>query len=232
MKRFLKIFSILLIAILLFGCTKEEENNNDNEIDNTKIKEQQEKINLLDNIVSKKVAFFDGEFNDRTVILEAKNNNNRPVYLHYSFELYNKDKVKLYNKEVIVRVGSNSTSYVVAIQDIEEPPFYSYTYKVDVLNDKLDDYNSIKSQIKSSYNDNGKEIVVSFNNAGIRTTTVYGLLLFYKDSKVVAVKNVESYNLMPYQTSNVKVSYPIKTISKKIPFDEIKLVVNEVSTEL
>jgi uncharacterized protein YcfL len=234
MKRILKLFSIVLIVILLLGgCEKEEEkNNNENKVDNTKIKEEQEKINLLDNIVTKKVAFFNGEFNDKTIILEAKNNNNRPLYLHYSFEVYDKSKVKLFNKEVIVRVGSNSSAYVVAVQDLEESSFDYYSYKVDILNDKLDDYNSIKREIKSGFNDNGKEIVVSFNNTGIRTTTVYGLLFFYKNNNIVAIKNVKSYNLMPYQTNYIKVSYPIRKINKKISFDTVKLVVNEVSTEL
>ena len=153
-------------------------------------------------------------------------------YQNYSFEVFNKNKDKLYNKEVNVRVGSKDEAYVVAIQDLEEPSFDSYIYTMNVLSDKLDDYGIIKGNIKSDYNNDGKNIVVSLSNTGNRTTTVYGLLFFFKDNRMVAVKEATSYNLIPYKTDNIKVTYPLKTVTNKISFDKVSLVVNEVSTEL
>ena len=90
---------------------------------------------------------FNGEFNDKTVVLKVNNDNTKPLYLQYSFEMYDKNKIKLYNKEVFVRVGKKDSAYVVAAQDLEEPSFDSYSYQMNVLDDELLDYDLIKSKI-------------------------------------------------------------------------------------
>lgn len=233
MKRLLKVFSIVLICLLVVcGCNDELEGEEFNLIEKEKEPIIDQNTDLEKLIATNEVAFFNGEFNDKTIVLKVQNNNSRPVYLNYSFEVFDKSKTKLYNKEVYVRVGSNNVAYVIAIQDLEESTFDSYTYKMTVLKDKLENYDSIKSGIKSDYSDNGKSITATFTNNGNRTTTVYGWLFFYKDNKIVAVKDATSYNLTPSKTNNVKVDYPIKTVKKKIPFDRVNLIVNEVSTEL
>ncbi len=232
MKKIIKLFSVILICLLMIcGCKDkpvEEDPNNDPAqppIDNNQ-------TDLSKNIVTNELALFNGEFNDRTIVLKVQNNNTKPVYLNYSFEVYDKNKQKLYNKEVYVRVGAKDSAYVVAIQDLEEKSFESYSYNMTVLKDELEEYGNIKHGIKSDFKDNGKEIIVSLSNTGTRTTTVYGWLLFYNNNKLVAVKEVISYNLIPYKTDNISVSYPIKTITTKIPFDKVYFEVNEVSTEL
>lgn len=230
MKKLFKLVSVLLICLFVVcGCkdkpAPEEPGGDTPNPDNTEVE-------LEKNIKTNEVGFFNGEFNDKTIVLRVENNNNKPVYLNYSFEVFDKNKEKLYNKEVYVRVGSMNGAYVVAIQDLEEKSFDSYTYKMTVLKEDLDDYDEIKQGIKSEYTNNGKEIVVSFNNTGIRTTTVYGWLFFYRNNSLVAVKEVTSYNLIPYKVDNISVSYPIKTIGNLIQFDKVQLITNEVSTEL
>ena len=51
--------------------------------------------------------------------------------------MYDKNKTKLYNKEVYIRVGKKDSAYVVAAQDLEEPSFDSYSYQMNVLDDEL-----------------------------------------------------------------------------------------------
>lgn len=226
MKKYIKLFSLLLITCLIIsGCTKDEEPLPEKPVGN-----ENEKVE--EKIHTSEVSMFNGEFNDKYVVLKVQNDNDKPVYLNYSFEMFDKNKVKLYNKEVYVRVGSKDSAYVVAVQDLEESSFDSYTYTMKVQKDKLEDYENIKNNVKVDYTNNGKEISVSFNNVGNRTTTVYGLVFFYKNNTLVAVKEATSYNLVPYKVDNISVSYPIKTIKEKISFDKVQVVINEVSTEL
>jgi uncharacterized protein YcfL len=228
MKKYLKLFSLfLIIGLVLCGCAKDEEEVT--ELDNPPVVEEN---NLEKNITTSEVSMFTGEFSDKCVVLMSKNDNDKPVYINYSFEMFDKNKRKLYNKEVYVRVGSKDSAYVVAIQDLEEESFDSYSYTFKVLEDKLNDYDIIKNGIKTEYKDTGKNIVVTFNNIGKRTTTAYGLVFFYKNNKLVAVKNVESYYLVPYKIDNIDVTYPIKTVSERILFDRVDFILNEVSTEL
>lgn len=223
MKKFLKIISLVIISCLIIcGCEKEEDFYENEDVYNE----------LINNIDTNEIGFFNGEYNDKNIVLETKNNNNKPLYLNYSFEVFDKNKNKLFNKEVIVRVGTKDKAYVIGIQDLEEPSFDSYTYTVSILNEELDDYDSIKNSIKADYNDNGKKIIVTFNNTGSRRTTVYGVLLFYKSKKLVAVKEVTAFNLKPHNVEEMKVDYPIKKENQKISFDKIDFVVNEVSHEL
>ena len=224
MKKFLKIISLVIISCLIIcGCENEEITSNEEEKNNNE---------LISNIDTSEVGFFNGEYNDKNIVLKAKNNNNKPLYLNYSFEVFDKKKNKLFNKEVIVRVGAKDSAYVIGIQDLEEPSFDSYSYTISILNEELDDYEIVKRNIKADYTDNGKKITVTFNNTGSRRTTVYGVLLFYKSKKLVAVKEVIAYNLTPHNTDEIKVDYPIKKENQKISFDKIELVVNEVSHEL
>ena len=226
-----KIFVLIFICLLvLCGCGKEEVV--DSPVDDNTPNQTNKDTSLEKNIITSEVALFNGEFNDRNIVLKVRNNNDKPVYLNYAFEVFDKNKTKLYNKEVNVRVGSNDEAYVVAIQDLEESSFETYTYKMNILDEKLEDYSLIKGSIKSDYTNDGKSIIVTFSNTGTRVTTVYGLLFFYKGNSLVAVKDVTSYNLIPYKVDNIKVSYPLKSVSKIISFDNVKLVVNEVSTEL
>ncbi len=226
MKKILKLFSLMLITCLIFtGCEKDEDPNPE-----TPIVDENEQVEKK--IHTTEVSMFNGEFNDKYVVLKVQNDNDKPVYLNYSFEMFDKNKIKLYNKEVYVRVGSKDSAYVVAIQDLEEKSFNSYTYTMKVQKDKLEDYDLIKSNIKVDYSNNGKEIIVNLNNIGNRTTTAYALVFFYKNNSLVAVKDATSYNLVPYKVDNISVSYPIKTIKEKISFDKVQVVLNEVSTEL
>ena len=80
--------------------------------------------------------------------------------------------------------------------------------------------------------DNKKNLIVTVNNVGKKTTTAYDLLLFYKNGSLVAVKDVISYNIIPYKIDNIEVDYPILKVNQRISYDRIELVVNEVSTEL
>ena len=226
MKSFLKVISLIIaMSLILCGCDNEVVNPEEN-ISET------ESNKIIDNIETSEVGFFNGEYNDKNIVLKVNNNNNKPVYLNYSFEVFDNKKNKLFNKEVIVRVGAKDSAYVIGIQDLEEPSFDSYSYKISLLNESLDDYESIKKTIKADYNDNGKIIKLTFNNTGYRSTTVYGVLLFYKSKKLVAVKEVTAYNLKPHNVEEIKVDYPIKKANQKISFDKIEFVVNEVSTEL
>lgn len=229
MRRVIKICSILLICLFMIcGCNDNQEEYTPTSSDDPIVPE----TSLESNIKTSEVALFNGEFNDKTIVLKVRNDNNRPVYLNYSFEVFDKNKRKLYNKEEYVRVGSMNAAYVVAIQDLEESPFETYTYKMTVLDDELQDYDLIKDSIKSDYINDGKSIIVSYNNIGKRTTDVYGWLFFYNNNKLVAVKDAKVYNLTPFKTDSVSVTYPIKTVNKKIAFDRVELITNEVSTEL
>ena len=226
MKKFIKVLSIIfLFSFVICACKNEEE---------PPIEEPPEKTESteLKNIKTTEVRMFNGEFNDKTVVLKVNNDNTKQLYLQYSFEMYDKNKIKLYNKEVFVRVGKKDSAYVVAIQDQEESSFESYSYSVTVLDDELVDYDIIKYNIKSSYQDNGKTIIATLSNQGKRTTTAYGLLLFYKSNSLVAVKTATAYNLLPYQSESIEVDYPIIKINQRISYDRIEFVVNEVSTEL
>ena len=227
MKKIVKSFIILFIfGFVVCACRNEVEKPvEDDSQDNLKLIEEK-------NIKTTEVRLFNGEFNDKTVVLKVNNDNDKPLYLHYSFEMYDKNKSKLYNIEVFVRVGSKDSAYVVAVQDLEESSFDSYTYTFDILDDELVEYDIVKHNIKSSYQDTGTNIIASLNNIGKRTTTAYGLLLFYKNNSLVAVKNATSYNLMPLQTEQIEIDYPIMKINEKISYDRIDFVVNEVSTEL
>ena len=127
MKKFIKVLSIIfLFSFVICACKNEEE---------PPIEEPPEKTESteLKNIKTTEVRMFNGEFNDKTVVLKVNNDNTKPLYLQYSFEMYDKNKIKLYNKEVFVRVGKKDSAYVVAIQDQEESSFESYSYSVTVL---------------------------------------------------------------------------------------------------
>ena len=227
MKKFIKVISLLFILVFVVcACKKNEEVPKEEKPVETDTSKEEDKI------TTSEVRMFNGEFNDKYVVLKVQNDNDKPVYLHYSFEMYDKNKSKLYNKEVYVRVGKKDSAYVVAAQDLEEPSFDSYSYKMDVLKDELTDYDNIKGNIKISHQDTGKNLIVTINNVGNRTTTAYGLLLFYKSGALVAVKDVVSYNIIPYKIDNIEVYYPLLKVNQRISYDRIELVVNEVSTEL
>ena len=226
MKKIIKISCLLLVFLFIVCACK----NEDEVVDEPPV--EKETNNLEKKITTNEVRLFNGEFNDRTVVLKVQNENDKPVYLHYSFEMYDKNKTKLYNKEVYIRVGKKDSAYVVSAQDLEEPSFDSYSYQMNVLDDELLDYDLIKSNIKISYQDNKKNLIVTVNNVGKKTTTAYGLLLFYKNGSLVAVKDVISYNIIPYKIDNIEVDYPILKVNQRISYDRIELVVNEVSTEL
>ena len=226
MKKFIKVICLVLICGLMLCACKEEK------LPVEEPKEEDKNVQIEKNIKNSEVRLFYGEFNDRTVVLKVQNNNNKPVYLNYSFEMYDSSMNKLFNKEVYVRVGRNDSAYVVAIQDLEEPTFNSYSYKMSVLDEELVDYDDIKRGVKVSYRNDVSKLITTFENKGNRTTTAYGLFLFYKNNSLVAVKDAISYNLVPYNTEDVIVEYPLMKIDKRIDFDSIELVVNEVSTEL
>lgn len=225
MKKIIKISCLLFVFLFVVCACK-----NDGEVVEEKPIETE--TSEEKKITTSEVRLFNGEFNDKTVVLKVQNDNDKPVYLNYSFEMYDKNKTKLYNKEVYVRVGKKDSAYVVAAQDLEEPSFDSYSYKMNVLKEELLDYDLIKSNIKISYQDSKKNLIVTVNNVGNRTTTAYGLLLFYKNGSLVAVKDVISYNIIPYKIDNIEVDYPILKVNQRIDYDRIELVVNEVSTEL
>ena len=226
MKKFIKVLSLfLIVGVLLCGCDNEEKKVEEN-------KPQEVETNYEKNITTTEVSMFTGEFGDKYVVLKSTNNNDIPVYINYSFEMFDSNKEKMYNKEVLVRVGSHDVAYVVAIQDLEEKSFDSYTYTYKVLDDKLEGYDLIKNGVKLESKNTGSKVVVTFNNTGNRTTTAYAYVFFYKNNKLVAVKDAISYNLVPFKIDNVDVDYPIKTVNEKISFDKIAVVLNEVSTEL
>ena len=155
-----KIFVLIFICLLvLCGCGKEEVV--DSPVDDNTPNQTNKDTSLEKNIITSEVALFNGEFNDRNIVLKVRNNNDKPVYLNYAFEVFDKNKTKLYNKEVNVRVGSNDEAYVVAIQDLEESSFETYTYKMNILDEKLEDYSLIKGSIKSDYTNDGKSIIVT-----------------------------------------------------------------------
>ena len=128
MKKIIKVITLIIISCLIIcGCEKEEDFYENDDVYNE----------LINNIDTNEIGFFNGEYNDKNIVLETKNNNNKPLYLNYSFEVFDKNKNKLFNKEVIVRVGTKDKAYVIGIQDLEEPSFDSYTYTISILNEEI-----------------------------------------------------------------------------------------------
>ena len=229
MKKLFKIFGlVLIICLVVCGCGKD---NKGEEGEGGSSKENAQK-QVEGKLTATEVGFFNGEFKERTVVLKVENGNKKPVYVNVSFEMYDDAGNMLYNKEIYVRVGANSSAYAVAIRDAEEADFTSYKYTLKNMDETLDDYEKIYSGINYTYNDNGRHVTVTYTNNGKRTTTVYGLVMYYKKNNLVAVVEATEYNLMPTSTRDVEVRYPIETVTKKISFDRFEVVLNEVSTEL
>ena len=229
MKKLIKVFGLLLvICLVVCGCGKDGEEEGKN---SETAKEKANKV-VEGNLSATEVGFFNGEFKEKTVVLKIDNNNKKPVYVNVSFEMYDAEGNMLYNKEVYVRVGANNSAYAVAIQDQEEDTFVSYKYTLKNMDEELDSYEKIYSNIAYTYNDNGRHINVTYTNNGKRTTTVYGLVLYYKNNNLVAVVEANEYNLMPTSTREVEARYPVESSTKKIAFDRFEFVLNEVSTEL
>jgi ABC-type glycerol-3-phosphate transport system substrate-binding protein len=229
MKKIIKVFGLMLIICLFVsGCGKD--NNGENGEGSTSKENAQKQVE--GKLSATEVGFFNGEFKEKTVVLKIENGNKKPVYVNVSFEMYDEAGTMLYNKEVYVRVGANNSAYAVAIQDAEEPTFASYKYTLKNMDETLEDYEKIYNGIKYTYNDNGRHVTVTYTNDGKRTTTVYGLVMYYKNNNLVAVVEATEYNLMPTSVRDVEVRYPIETVTKKISFDRFEVVLNEVSTEL
>ena len=229
MKRLFKISLLLVVCFMLVvGCKKkpvEDPVEEPTPVDN--IKEE-----LNKKVVIEDLGVFDGELGERDGLLKITNNNDVAVYVRVSLEMLDSNKNVINTKEKYVRVGKNNSAYVVIRQEYDEAKYASYTYTSEIDEEKIEDYDSIFKKIDISYKETSDNIVVSVINKGNRTTTVYGLLIFYKNNKIVAVSEATEYNLMHTSTRNIEVRYPLEKIGKKISYDRIYLVLNEVSTEL
>ena len=222
MKKIVKILVVILLAVFVVtGCNNEEEGGNN----------QQPKTSEYDdynkNIEVANLGKYDGEFDIRFAVLKISNYNSVPVYVDAHYEMYDSNKSVMYTKDVLLRVPANRAVYAIARQDPEEETFNSFSYNVKVREEKISDYDEVFNNISISGRNDGNNIIVNVSNKSKRTTNIYGLVIFYRSSKIVEIKEANEYNLMPTSVRDITVEYPYN-----INFDKFEVVLNEVGTEL
>ena len=228
MKKIIKLFFVIIFCLFVItGC-------NDDVVpdDNKEENKTSEYDNYNKNIGIVSLGKYEGEFGYKFAIYKINNENIIPLYVNLSFQLYNSNKVMLYNRDMTVRVGANTSAYAIVRQDIDEDPFDSIGYTYEVRKEELKDYFAAYSSIRVSGIDTGKNIKVNISNQGNRTISAYGLVFFYKGGTIVEVLEANYINLMPTGVQEVIVDYPLKKANTKISFDKFEVVLNEVGTEL
>ena len=229
MKKIIKLLCVLLLVISLFGCKKDDEEiiGGNSEIDKPI---NNENVELKKSVIVQDLGYIPGEYEIGLILFKVSNNNTKDVKVTINIEYYDSSNRKIDSDEIYVRVGNNKATYAMMRMYVDKEPFSSYKFTYSVKSDE--GYSDIYSKVGVLYsNSNGKVTIKTTNNSSrVTTATVY--VIFYNSGKIIDVKDYKEYDVTSGSAKSGSVDYPVDRKGKKMKFDKVEVVLEQVTTDL
>ena len=230
-----KLFTFIMILLLVFGFTGcsiipnktnvkknqvvtpvREKKNKDEE---KEVEEKEEKE------WSKNITHEEEQIENGKLVLFAENKNDIAVNLFVTVEFYEKDELKVTDKESLYGVGAKNKiavsiydtpdtydSYKVSIEAKDEKSYKCYTDKLEVIDSEEDDKVVIQATNKS-------EAIIDYVSISV---------VYYKDGKAVGLSTGFDSTIKPDKTANFNI-YPAYTKDYEyVEYDTYKVFINQV----
>lgn len=228
MKKIISVLFIALLCLCLFGCKKDEEIiSNTSELDkpiNSETVELKKKVSIKD------LGYIPGEYGLGLILFKVSNGNSKSVKVTINIEYYDSSKNKIDSDVIYARVGVNRATYTIMRMYPEKQQFDSYNYTFSVSPD--DGYEEIFSKVGVLYSNTNGKITVKTTNNSTRVTTATIYAVFYNSGKIVDVKDYTEYDITSGSSKIGIIEHPVDKNGKKMKFDKVEVVLEQVSTDL
>lgn len=228
MKKIVSFVLVLLVCFSLYGCKKEEVIVDDDSEINKPI--NSENIELKKLVAVQDLGYIPGEYELGLILFKVSNSNSKSVRVNINIEYYDPANNKIDSDEIYARVGTNRATYTMVRMYPEKQKFNSYKYTYSVTPD--DGYEEMFSKVGVLYSKSNGKVSIKTTNSSSRVTTAVIYVVFYNSGKIIDVKDYYEYDVTSGSSKTGTVDFPVDKYGRKMAFDKVEVILEQVSTDL